>query len=136
MRYHDKISDGRIACLSCSYKQGFKPGDGCRFHPHQFDPGVTEIRVEMLRIAQHDIEQSDAAVCKTELVIPRALFDPLKKLRAMHGDSTFNQEVVAALGWYISMCLRRAAEINVGVDAPGGSITELLPDDLTSGSGR
>lgn len=135
VRFHDKISDGRIACLSCSYKEGFKPGDDCLSHPLVFDPGVPEIRIEMIRIARLDIARADAMVCSTGMIIPEDLFDPLKRICAMHG-SNVNEEIVAALGWYCSMVLKRAAEVRVGVDAPGGTISSGLPDEISSGSAR
>jgi hypothetical protein len=129
VRYYDRLSDGRVACLSCSYREGFKPGQDCRFHSRTFDPADPDMRVEMLRISRVDIERADPVICRTEITIPEDLFGPIKTLRAAHGSS-LNEEIVAALGWYTTMCLRRAAEAKVGVDAPGGVLSAGIPDQL------
>jgi hypothetical protein len=134
VRYYDKLSDGRISCLSCSYGVGFKPSVDCIYHTQQFDPADPDIRVEMIRISQIDIENADKDLCTTTVVIPEDLFEPLRKLQVLHG-STLNAEIVSALGWYATMCLNRNKEIkNTSLDPAGISSVEAeIPEGITAG---
>lgn len=129
----DRLTDGTAACLSCSYEYELKQTVDCVFHTLQFDPSDPELRVEMIRIAQVDIDKADKSVCETSMIIPEVLFEPLKKLQHMH-NSSLNAEIVSALGWYTTMCLSRHSSIkNTSLDPAGiHSIESEIPEDLVA----
>jgi hypothetical protein len=134
VHYHDKLDDEGLVCLSCSYAEGFIPAEDCIYNGKEFDPHDPELRVEMTRIAQIDIDRADPVICTRDIVIPEDLWEPLSRLMRANG-STLNAEIINALGWYSTMCLNKRSSAPIdftnveSIKAESAELREILGAD-------
>lgn len=134
IHYYDRLDDESKVCLSCSYAEGFAPAEDCIHNGKEFDPHDPDLRVEMTRIAQIDIDRADPVVCTREIVIPEDLWEPLSKLMQLNG-STLNAEIINALGWYSTVCLNRRPSASMdftplkSIKAESSELAEILGAD-------
>lgn len=124
--YLDRLSNGDFVCMSCVYIEGFKPSNDCIYNSRDFDITDKEMRVELTRISQFDINTSDKELCETTVIIPVDLHKPLEKLMKEHG-STVNAEIVAALSWYSSLSYPIGI---IKMDSNTESILSQAPEEI------
>jgi hypothetical protein len=128
--YFDKLDNGKISCLVCSYKKGFAPAENCSFNPRIFDPSDPDQAEAMVKICQHDIDTADKDICTSTIIIPEDLHKPLQEVRKLHGESSFNAELVCALGWYLQLCVVRQDQMKLQLAEDELSVVDADMPDL------